>query len=60
MIFIRFNPDKYKNKDNKRRNPPINNRLETLKKEINRQINRIEQEENTELLEIIKLYYDGY
>jgi hypothetical protein len=29
-----------------------------LKEEIEKQINRIEKEENNELLEIIKLYYD--
>ena len=29
-----------------------------VKQEIEKQIKRIENEENTELLEIIKLYYD--
>ncbi len=33
-------------------------RLPVLKKEIEKQISRIENEENKELLEIIKLYYD--
>jgi hypothetical protein len=31
-----------------------------VKKEIENQIERIKNDENTELLEIIKLYYDNY
>lgn len=58
FIFIRFNPDKFKNKDGKNLNPMLYTRLPILKEEIQKQINRIEKEENTELLEIIKLYYD--
>jgi hypothetical protein len=38
----------------------IATRLETLQKEIEKQIKRIESEENTELIERIYLYYDGY
>jgi hypothetical protein len=34
-------------------------RLDVLEKEINRQIERIEKEENIELLEIFPLFYDG-
>jgi hypothetical protein len=33
-------------------------RLPILKEEIEKQIKRIEREENLELLEIIKLYYN--
>jgi hypothetical protein len=33
-------------------------RLPILKEEIEKQIKRIENEENNDLLEIIKLYYD--
>jgi hypothetical protein len=58
FIFIRFNPDKFKNKDGKSLNPMLYTRLPILKEEIEKQIKRIENEENTELLEIIKLYYD--
>jgi hypothetical protein len=36
----------------------IYTRLPVLKNEIKKQISRIENEENKELLEIIKLYYD--
>jgi hypothetical protein len=58
FIFIRFNPDKFKNKAGKNLNPMLYTRLPVLKEEIERQIKRIEKEENIELLEIIKLYYD--
>ena len=60
FVFIRFNPDKYINKHNKSVNPMLYMRLPILKQEIERQIERIKNEENSELLEIIKLYYDSY
>jgi hypothetical protein len=60
FIFIRFNPDKYINKNNKSVNPMLYMRLPVLKEEIEKQIERIKNEENNELLEIIKLYYTGY
>ena len=59
-IFIRFNPDKYTNKKGVRKNPTIARRLVKLKKEIEKQIKRIENEENKELVEISYLYYDEY
>jgi len=58
FIFIRFNPDKFKDKKDKSVNPMLYTRLPALKEEIEKQIKRIENEENKELLEIIKLYYD--
>jgi hypothetical protein len=58
FIYIRFNPDKFKNKDGKTLNPMLYTRLPVLKEEIEKQIERIQNEENTELLEIIKLYYN--
>ena len=57
-IYIRFNPDKYINKHGKRKNPTIASRLFKLKQEIEKQIERIYNEENTELLERIYMYYD--
>ena len=57
FIYIRFNPDKFK-KNGKSCNPMLYTRLLVLKEEIEKQINRIENEENAELLEIIKLFYD--
>ena len=58
FVYIRFNPDKYKDKNGKSINPMLYTRLPVLHKEIEKQINRIENEENIELLEIIKLYYN--
>ena len=59
-IFIRFNPDKYTNKKGVRKNPTIARRLFKLKEEIEKQIKRIENEENKELVEISYLYYDEF
>ena len=59
-VYIRFNPDKYTDTNRKRKNPTIATRLTRLKQEINKQIKRIENEENTELVERIYLYYDNY
>jgi len=59
-IYIRFNPDVFTNNEGDRINPSITDRFNTLEKEINKQIKRIEKEKNKELLEIIYLYYDGY
>ena len=59
-IFIRFNPDKYKNKKNKNKNPEIATRLRELQKVLDTQIERISNEENSDLVEIIYLYYDNY
>jgi hypothetical protein len=59
-IYIRFNPDKYKNKEGCQKNPMVSTRLDNLKIEIEKQIKRIECEENTELIERVYMYYDGY
>jgi hypothetical protein len=59
-VYIRFNPDKYINQNGIRKNPTIAARLNVLKDEIDKQIKRIDNEENTELVERIYLYYDGY
>ena len=48
-IFIRFNPDG--------KGVDMEDKLERLIEEIETQIDRIENEENTELVEIIKLFY---
>ena len=57
-IFIRFNPDHYKDQNGKKKNPRIETRLKALQVEINKQITRIEKEENKELVEIVYMYYD--
>jgi hypothetical protein len=59
-IYIRFNPDSFKNSEGVSKNPKITDRFNSLEKEINKQIKRIEKEKNKELLEIIYLYYDGH
>jgi hypothetical protein len=48
-IFIRFNPDG--------KGVDMQDKLERLMEEITTQIERIEADENTELLEIVKLFY---
>ena len=60
FIFIRFNPDKYVNKNGTTVNPCMKKRMEELTKEIYMQIERINADANTELLEICHLFYDGY
>jgi hypothetical protein len=57
-IYIRFNPDKYKLKNGKFTNPSISKRLEQLQLEIEKQIKRIENEENTDLVERVYMYYN--
>jgi hypothetical protein len=60
FIFIRFNPDKYINSDGKQMDTPIKKRMPDLEAEVNKQIARILDEENNELLEIVHLFFDGY
>jgi hypothetical protein len=60
FIFIRINPDKYTNKNGTKKNTCMKLRMVELEKEINKQIERINAEENTELLEIYKLFFDGF
>ena len=57
FVFIRFNPDNYRI-DGVLKKTQIKTRLNALSKEINKHITRIQNEENTELLEIHKLYYN--
>ena len=59
-IYIRFNPDKYISKKGISKNPMISTRLAQLKQEIERQIERIQKEENKDLIERVYLYYDGF
>src|SRR3989304_289233 len=57
-IFIRYNPDPYKDQKRKKQDPDFETRMEVLEEEIEKQIERIEKGENKELLEIIHLYYN--
>jgi hypothetical protein len=57
-IFIRYNPDKFKDDKGKRRNPKFETRMEALETEIEKNTLRIDREENKELLEIHHLFFD--
>ena len=59
-IYIRFNPDKYWDTSGRERNPPMGKRLDTLKKEMEKQLERISRDDNTEPCEIIHLFYNGF
>ena len=48
------------NKNGTRVDPCMKKRMIDLHDEINKQIKRINSEENTELLELYYLFYDGY
>lgn len=58
FIFIRYNPDVFIDKNGKRKNPEIATRLASLKTSILHSIQRIQEEKNTELLEIQSLFFD--
>jgi hypothetical protein len=60
FIFIRFNPDKYINKNGTKIDTSMKNRMDDLRDEINIQIERIHADKNIELLELHYLFYDGY
>lgn len=60
FIFIRFNPDPFTNKLGTKKNPYMKRRMEYLEKEINNQVDKINKEENSELLEMVCLFYDGF
>ena len=60
FIFIRFNPDSFTNSLGTKKNPYMKRRMKYLENEINAQIERINNEENKELLEISYLFYDGF
>ena len=41
-------------------NPTLGTRLERVKQQTEKQIARITSHENTELVEVVHLFYDGY
>ena len=57
-IFIRYNPDPYKDADGKKRNPKFDTCMALLEQLINMLTRRINNELNTELVEIHHLCYD--
>ena len=57
-IFIRYNPKPYKDADDKKRNPRFDTRMALPVQLINMLTRRINNELNTELVEIHHLRYD--
>ena len=57
-IFIRYNPDKFIDKYGISKNPMFDTRMDVLETSINKQMMRILNEENTDLVEIHHLFYD--
>ncbi len=57
-IFIRYNPDKFKDKYEESNNPYFDTRMTVLERRINKRIERINNYENEDLLEIHHLFYD--
>ena len=57
-IFIRYNPDKFIDKYGKSRNPMFDTRMDVLEKSINKHIERINNDDNKDLVEIHHLFYD--
>lgn len=58
FIYIRFNPDSYKDRNGEKQDPSIEVRLDRLKLEIEKQAQRIYNMDNKDLVEIIYLFYD--
>jgi hypothetical protein len=58
FLFIRFNPDMYKDDEGNRKNPEMATRLRLLKTTILESIEEIQNEENEELVEVKLLFFD--
>jgi hypothetical protein len=63
-VYIRFNPHPYKDASGKLCDPAMKDRLEVLGAEVEKQLKRIRAGENIkasgDLVEIVRLFYDGY
>ena len=57
-VYVRFNPDKYRDAKGKSKNPTIATRLDALHKQLTTQIARIEKGENVDPLERLYMFYD--
>jgi hypothetical protein len=57
-IFIRYNPDKFKDKYGKTKNPFFETRMEVLENMINKHVKRIDLHENVDLIEMHHVFYD--
>jgi hypothetical protein len=60
FIFIRFNPDNFINSNGTKKNNSISSRMIYLENEINNQIDRINNEQNDELIELVYLFYNNF
>lgn len=58
-IYIRFNPDSYRDSNGRRCNPSIFDRLPELRQEICTQMERIRNNANNDLVECVYLFYDS-
>jgi len=58
FLFIRFNPDMYKDDEGNRKNPEMSTRITLLKTTILESIEEIKYEENEELVEVKLLFFD--
>jgi hypothetical protein len=58
-VYIRYNPDSYTDEKGKRRNPSKEKRLQFLKETVQTLIKQIQEEKNTGLVEIHKLFYSA-
>ena len=59
-IFIRFNPNAFKGNDCKFKRVALQQRISTLLEVIQHHEKRIHDESNTEMLEIHKLFFNGF
>ena len=57
-IFIRYNPDKFVDKYKVSKNPYLQTRMEVLENVINKHIERIQRQENADLVEVHHVFYD--
>lgn len=57
-VFIRFNPNNYRDKDGKIVRKDLNSKIDVLLLEIDKQVQRIMKEKNEDLLEIHRLFFD--
>ncbi len=57
-IFLRFNPSVFRDSRKRIVNIPLSQRIETLIKSVKEQEERIKRGENSELVEIHKMFYD--
>jgi hypothetical protein len=57
LCFVRFNPHKFNLDDRNDPGPPLAERLERLRKQVLRHIERLERGDNKAYLEVHHLYY---